>query len=79
MYQHILIPTDGSELSKTALLKQNLTRHPNDSDTLLALINFSRDAGNLVDALQYAEELAATRPGDRDLKSLISELRHQVK
>ena len=29
-------------------LKESLTRHPNDRDTLLALISFYRDFGKLV-------------------------------
>src|SRR5262249_22200108 len=45
-------------------LKEILVRHPNDRETLLALISFSRDAGDLGTALEYAERLARVAPGD---------------
>src|SRR5207302_10550502 len=38
-------------------LKQNLVRHPNDRDTLLALLTFNRDAGDIGAALEYGEQL----------------------
>ncbi len=41
-----------------SILKESLARHPNDRDILLALINFSREAGNIAGALEYAEQLA---------------------
>ncbi|GEP07571.1 hypothetical protein MOX02_56090 [Methylobacterium oxalidis] len=40
------------------VLKDTLTRHPADRATLSALIGFSRDAGDLASALDYAERLA---------------------
>ena len=45
-----------------AALKENLARHPVDRDTLLALISFSRDAGDVSTALEYAEQLAKIDP-----------------
>ena len=41
-----------------AVLKEILARHPGDRETLLALISFSRDAGDIPTALEYAERLA---------------------
>jgi len=38
---------------------------------LLALISFSRDAGDIPTALEYAERLAGMTPGDRDVTALI--------
>jgi DNA-binding SARP family transcriptional activator len=60
-------------------LKENLARHPDDRDTLLALITFSRDGGNAVAALEYAEQLARITPQDRGLAALIEELRRQTR
>jgi tetratricopeptide (TPR) repeat protein len=40
------------------ILKENLARHPDDRDTLLALVTFNRDAGNIGAALEYAEQLS---------------------
>lgn len=59
-------------------LKENLARHPNDRDTLLALISFSRDSGDASGALKYAEQLTQIAPQDRGLTALIGELRRQA-
>jgi len=59
-------------------LKDNLARHANDRDTLLALISFSREGGNAGAALEYAERLARIAPQDRGLAGLIEELRRQT-
>ena len=59
-------------------LQNNLVRHPNDRDTLIALIGFNRDAGYIEAALQYAEQLARITPNDPDLNQLISTLRQQT-
>jgi len=60
-----------------AALKENLARHPGDRDTLLALISFSRDAGDVSTALEYAEQLAKIEPTDPELATLVQTLRHQ--
>jgi predicted CXXCH cytochrome family protein len=57
------------------VLKDNLARHANDRDTLLALVTFNRDAGETGAALDYAERLSRIAPNDRDLDRLIDELR----
>ena len=51
---------------------------PKDRDTLLALVTFSRDAGDLVAALEYAERLARLVPGDRDVANLVRSLQSQL-
>ena len=61
------------------VLKDILARHPGDRETLLALISFSRDAGDIAAALEYAERLAGITPGDRDVTALIENLRRQNK
>jgi predicted CXXCH cytochrome family protein len=59
-------------------LKKNLARHPNDRDTLLALIAFNRDAGDTVSALGYAEQLNSLTPDDINLTRLIQNLRNKA-
>ncbi len=59
------------------VLKQILVRHPDDRDTLLALISFSRDAGDFGTALAYADQLARVAPNDPDVVALIESLRRQ--
>ncbi|HET9412703.1 MAG TPA: multiheme c-type cytochrome, partial [Pseudolabrys sp.] len=36
-----------------AVLKDNLDKHPGDRDSLLALVTFNRDSGNIASALDY--------------------------
>jgi DNA-binding SARP family transcriptional activator len=69
----------GNASDAITVLKEHLTRHPDDRDILLALVAFSRDAGDISAALEYAEQLARIAPNDRDLASLIEDLRHRVK
>jgi predicted CXXCH cytochrome family protein len=61
-----------------ATLKENLLRHPNDRDTLSALINFSRESGDVSSALKYAERLALIVPDAPGLTGLIQDLRHEA-
>jgi Flp pilus assembly protein TadD len=69
----------GREAEAIAALKENLGRHPSDRDTLLALISFSRDAGDVPTALEYAEQLARIEPTNRELATLVETLRFQLK
>jgi tetratricopeptide (TPR) repeat protein len=62
-----------------AALKASLARHPGDRDTLLALVSFSRDVGDVATALDYAEQLARAAPGEPGLNALIETLRRQAK
>ncbi len=59
-------------------LKENLTRHPGDRDTLLALISFSRGSGDISSALEYAERLALIASDAPGLTGLIQDLRRQA-
>lgn len=58
-----------------AVLKTNLQRHPNDRETLSALIDLSRETGDAGGALAYAERLLKLTPGDAGLSQLIESLR----
>jgi hypothetical protein len=46
---------------------------------LLALISYSRDARDFKSALENAERLATASPGDRDVATLIEDLRRKIK
>jgi len=61
------------------VLKESLTRHPDDRDTLVALVTFNRDAGDIGTALEYAGQLSRLAPNDRELNSLIEGLRARLK
>jgi predicted CXXCH cytochrome family protein len=59
------------------VLNQILVRHPDDRDTLLALISFTRDAGDFATAFDYAERLARVAPNDPNVAALVESLRRQ--
>ncbi|HEY7300165.1 MAG TPA: tetratricopeptide repeat protein [Xanthobacteraceae bacterium] len=60
------------------VLKQSLERHPADRDTLLALVSFSRDGGDLTAALNYAVRLSRVAPDLSGLTELIGNLKAQT-
>jgi Flp pilus assembly protein TadD len=51
----VALNSAGRRDEAIALLKKALAKHPNDRDTLTALINFRREAGDISGALEYAE------------------------
>jgi predicted CXXCH cytochrome family protein len=61
------------------ILKKNLAGHPGDRDTLLALVTFHRDTGDVAAALDYAEHLSHAAPNDPDLIRLTEDLRARLK
>jgi predicted CXXCH cytochrome family protein len=61
-----------------AALKDNLTRHAEDRDTLLALISFSREGADIASALAYAQQLARIAPSDPNVVRLKEELERQT-
>jgi tetratricopeptide (TPR) repeat protein len=60
------------------VLKEALEKHPDDRDTLLALVNFSRQAADIGSALEYAERLARIVPDDPGVAALLRALRHET-
>ena len=61
------------------VLKENLARHPSNRDTLVALINYNREAGQTAAALVYAERLAQVLPTDKEVARIIQNLKGQLK
>lgn len=49
-------------------------RHPNDTDILVALIGFHRDAGQREQALSYARKLQALTPGNASVEQWVRDL-----
>ncbi|MBR0714595.1 cytochrome c3 family protein [Bradyrhizobium liaoningense] len=58
-----------------AVLKASLRGHPNNLELLSAALNFSREKGDVVAALEYAERMALLLPDDSRLANLIKELK----
>jgi Flp pilus assembly protein TadD len=61
------------------VLKENLAQHPDDRESLLALVTFNRDAGDIGAALEYAEQLSRITSNDHDLTRLTDDLRERLK
>jgi Flp pilus assembly protein TadD len=75
----VALHSAGRSDDAMGVLKYGLAKHPDNRDILLALITFSRDAGDVVAALEYAEQLARITPDDRDLANFVEDLRGQIK
>ncbi len=60
------------------VLKQALTRHPNDRSILSALVAFNRTGGDAEAALNYAQRLAIITPDDPNLTKIIDELKQSA-
>jgi len=75
----VALHSSGRADEAMKILRNNLARHADDRDTLLALVTFSRDAGDIGVALEYAEQLSRLAPNDRDLARLADDLRARVK
>ncbi len=75
----VALHTSGRVDESMKVLKENLARHPDDRESLLALVTFNRDAGDIGAALEYAEQLSRITPNDRDLTRLIGDLRERLK
>jgi tetratricopeptide (TPR) repeat protein len=71
----VALHSSGRTAEALAALEQNIARHPNDRETLIALVNFHREAGDIEAALGYAERLALISPSDQLPPDLIEELR----
>jgi len=61
-----------------AYLKDSLAAHPETRDIVMAIVSFSREAGDTATALQYAEQAARIAPDDPAVKGLVNELRRQI-
>ncbi|CDH47125.1 tetratricopeptide repeat protein [Candidatus Contendibacter odensensis] len=55
-------------------LETLLQRHPNDRDSLLALVAFQRDAGHLDAARNYARRLATLEPDNPEVQALLQKM-----
>jgi tetratricopeptide (TPR) repeat protein len=74
----VALQSTGEIRPAIAFLEQSFAMHPYDLEILTALVTFTRDAGDLDEAIQYAEMWVAMAPGDpraaQELVGLMSRL-----
>lgn len=70
----VALNSTGESTRALATLVAASRQHPADRDILLALATINRDLGRIPEALKYAQQLAATDPGDRAAAALMGEL-----
>jgi predicted CXXCH cytochrome family protein len=75
----VALHSTGRQQEAIAYLKDSLTRHPANHDIIMAIVSFSREAGDTASALQYAEQAYKDAPDDPTLKGLVDELRRQIR
>jgi tetratricopeptide (TPR) repeat protein len=73
----VALHSAGHVQKSITILKQSLARHSRDHDTLLALISFYRETGDVASALAVARQFALVVPEDQNVARLIQELRQQ--
>lgn len=69
----------GRSRDAISVLKQNLARHPSDRNTLVALILFNRDTGDIGPALEYADRFEKEFPADKEMQRIIRDLKMRTK
>ena len=75
----VALHSSGRVDESMKVLKENLARHPDDRESLLALVTFNRDAGDIGAALEYAEQLSRIISNDHDLTRLTDDHREWLK
>jgi Flp pilus assembly protein TadD len=75
----VALHSAGRGEDATKVLQDGLAKHPDNRDILLALMTFSRAAGDIASALAYAEQLVKITPDDRDLVDFVEDLQRQIR
>jgi predicted CXXCH cytochrome family protein len=75
----VALHSTGRQQQAMTYLEDSLTRHPENRDISMAIVSFSREAGDAATALQYAEQAYKIAPDDPTLKGMVDELRRQIR
>ncbi len=71
----VALHSAGRQREAITYLKDSLAGHSADLDIIMAIVSFSREAGDTATALQYAEQAIKLAPDDPALRALLNELR----
>jgi Flp pilus assembly protein TadD len=74
----VALHSAGRQQEAITYLRDSLTTHPENRDIIMAIVSFSREAGDAATALQYAEQATRFAPDDPAIKGLLDELRRQL-
>jgi tetratricopeptide (TPR) repeat protein len=74
----VALHSAGHQQEAIAYLKDSLAAHPETRDIVMAVVSFSREAGDTATALQYAEQAVRIAPDDPAVRGLVDELRRQI-
>jgi predicted CXXCH cytochrome family protein len=78
-YVHaVALHSAGQREQAMTVLKKILADHPDDRDSLQAIMAFARDDGDVATALEYAKRLAQLAPNDPNLKALVDSLQSKA-
>ena len=74
----VALHSAGRQPEALAYLKGSLVGHPENRDIIMAIVSFSREAGDTATALQYAEKAARIAPDDPTVRGIVGELRRRI-
>jgi tetratricopeptide (TPR) repeat protein len=74
----VALHSGGRLQEAIAQLKESQARHPDNRNIVMAIVSFSREAGDVSTALQYAEQAARIAPDDPTVRNLLETLRRQA-
>jgi Flp pilus assembly protein TadD len=78
-YVYAIALTDAGRTGKALeVLQDNIARHPYDRDSLAALANLYRSAGNPRKAVVYAKRLAELEPDDAQVQQQLMQWNNEV-
>jgi tetratricopeptide (TPR) repeat protein len=74
----VALHSAGRQQEAIAYLKDSLVGQPENRDMIMAIISFSREAGDVDTARQYVEKAITLTPDDPGLRALLKELGRPV-
>jgi predicted CXXCH cytochrome family protein len=74
----VALHSAGRQQEAIGYLKDSLIGHPENRDIIMAILSFSREAGDTVSALQYGEQAIKIAPDDPAIRALVEQLRRQI-
>jgi predicted CXXCH cytochrome family protein len=74
----VALHSTGRRQDAIAYLRESLIGHPDNRDIIMAIVSFSREAGDTATALQYAEQAIKIAPDDPTIRTLVEQLKRQT-